>query len=1085
MTISPETIIAKLYVDTGVGFNSKQVLSYYTVLGNEKRVEFDLTQYNGINSLKFNPLNDYCVVHINNIIMVREDSTSYVFENTYSNAVHQEGKEYIFSTQDPHIYFNIFDEKIRKVIVELEYIAIGKEALGYLGKAHIRTLEETEFRKNRQIKKIHYQRQEIRLKDDTLRLIKREIHRLKAELDDKTFAYESLLDSRAWKIVEQMRAFKRELKSAFYYLRYHHSYKAIQTSGLFDRDFYLKKQIDLRHANVDLLFHYIRFGAREGRNPHPLFDSVYYLRQHPSLRASDTNPLMHYLEKGAGEGRDPHPLFDSAYYKKQAQELDASKINPLVHYLETGAREGRKPHPLFDAAYYTSQFSELPFSDINPLMHYLETGAGEGKDPHPLFDTDFYMRQYPNTAASQVNPLVHYLTVGCKEGKDPHPLFDSAFYLAKNPKGPPGAYSIAHYLLTGANERKDPHPLFDAAYYLSRYSDVAASGMNPLIHYIEFGAGEKRNPHPLFDTKYYLEQNRDAAESGKNPLVHYIQTGILKKRPPNPRIDRFRCKPTISLITPVYNVEEMYLHRALESVLSQIYPNWQLCLVDDGSTKAHIKPILKYYAERDQRIKVKFLKENKGISVASNAAASLATGEYIGFLDHDDVLTVDALFETTYFINRDEPDLLYSDERVIDADGIYLDTIFKPDFSPDLLYAHNYITHFLVTKRSLFHEIGGFSNAREGAQDYDLILRLTEKTKKITHIPKPLYDWRSIASSTSADPQVKLYADDAGQAALQDAMDRKKIDATVLKANQRFFYRVQRKITGSPRISIVIPFCDKSDYLKNCIIAILEKSSYQNFEILGINNNSQDDETSDVISELTERDGRIRFIDFQSPFNYSKLNNFAVSMAQGEHVVLMNNDITITNADWAECLLEHSQREEVGAVGAKLYYPDGSIQHAGIIIGIAGFAGHSHKHFPHRHPGYYNRLMCVQNVSAVSGALLMVKKRYYEEAGGLDEIHFSVALSDVDFCLRLREKGYLNIFTPYSEAIHFESASRGYEEDPERKIRFSKEIEYFQKKWRAVLEKGDPYYNPNLTLDREDFSQKNEIDQPLPGDEGV
>ena len=1098
-----------LYLDTGSGYNEKQVLKK-TIVGEEKRLEFDLSHYSIIKSLRFNPLNNFCVVQINRIIIVRANKTSYEFENYYNNAVYYEKRDYIFTTKEPHIYLNIFDEKIQKVIIKLRYIAIGKEILGYFGEAHARMIKDSEHKTHRQIRQIHEQQIEIHNKNEELRYTKKTVHALRKQLADMTFIHNTLLQSRAWKVVESLQKLKSNLKSALYYCLYYHQYRVINASGLFDKTFYLKKQLDLHHFRLSFLFHYIRFGSKERRNPHPLFDSAYYVSQYPGLETPGINPLIHYIEVGAKAGKDPHPLFDSAYYLTQSPELDRSVVNPLIHYMEVGVREGKDPHPLFDAAYYVSQYPDLKASEINPLIHYMEVGVREGKDPHPLFDVAYYINQYPELETSNINPLLHYIETGAKEGKDPHPLFDSAYYLnqspeltasginplihyidvgareqrdphplfdsafyfALNPKGEPGTYSAAHYVLIGAAEQKDPHPLFDSKYYINRYSDIAASGMNPLIHYIQSGADEKRNPHPLFDSRYYSEQNPYVEESGINPLVHYVQTGFSERRNPNPQIDRFSRQPTISIVTPVYNIEGVFLHKTIQSVLNQIYQNWELCLVDDGSTQPHIKPILQSYAEKDKRIKLKFLKQNNGIAQASNEGAFLATGEYIGFLDHDDVLTRDALFETVGAINKHDPDMLYSDECVIDEDGRYLDTVFKPDFSPDLLFSHNYITHFLLMRKSLFKEIGGFSSKYEGAQDYDLILRTTEKSKKITHIPKTLYHWRSVSTSTSADPQAKLYADDAGTMALQDAMDRKKIDGIVLKTNQRFFYRVKRNIFGCPLISIVIPFKDKSDYLKKCITSILEKSNYQNFEIICINNNSEESETFRVIEDLSETDKRIRFIDYNGPFSYSKINNYGVGFSDGEQIILLNNDIEIINADWIECLLEHSQRKEVGAVGAKLYYPDGSIQHAGIIIGIAGFAGHSHKHYPQDDKGHYNRLMCIQNISAVSGALLMVKKKLYKEMGGLDEINLAVALNDVDFCLRLSEIGYLNIFTPYCEAIHHESTSRGYEEDPEKKIRFSKEIKYFQKKWGRLLDNGDPYYNPNLTLEREDFSQK-------------
>jgi len=528
--------------------------------------------------------------------------------------------------------------------------------------------------------------------------------------------------------------------------------------------------------------------------------------------------------------------------------------------------------------------------------------------------------------------------------------------------------------------------------------------------------------------------------------------------------------PKISLIMPVYDIDKKWLLKAIESVINQVYENWELCIVDDASTKNHIKPILEEFSEKDERIKVAYLNDNLGIAGASNKALAMTTGEFIGLLDHDDELTQDALFETVKAINKNCAELIYSDEAIIDDNQNPVSIHFKPDFSPDLLFSHNYITHFLVVKKSLFSGGSGFFPRFDGAQDYDLLLRLTEKTDKIYHIPKVLYYWRSISSSTSFDPEEKTYADGAGKKALQEALERRKIKGDVWETGKKNFYRVKRYVNDQPLISIIIPFKDKSEYLKKCVESILDKSTYQRFEIIGINNISTKKETVSVMRTLTKADNRIHFHDYQIPFNFSKICNHAVTLAKGEHIVLMNNDIEIITLDWIESLLEHSQRKEIGAVGAKLYYSDDTIQHAGVILGIGGFAGHSHRHLGRDESGYHNRLMITQNLSAVTGALLMVEKQKYTEVQGFDEVNFQISLNDVDFCLKLREEGYLNVFTPFCEAYHHESISRGYEDTPEKKKRFHKEILSFQNKWQHVLQKGDPYYNPNLTLDRENFS---------------
>lgn len=688
---------------------------------------------------------------------------------------------------------------------------------------------------------------------------------------------------------------------------------------------------------------------------------------------------------------------------------------------------------LFDAGYYRKQIQDQNYRDVSLLSHYFKKGAPSGKNPHPLFNTLYYLDQSPDIEMSGIEPFSHYLGAGFTENRDPNPFFDSSYYLTENP-------------------------------------DVADAGMNPLVHYVQSGAKEGRNPGPFFETEFYLKNNPVIKNTGTNPLVHYLETGVRKGNSPSSLFEKLAYKPKVSIITPVYNVDEKYLHKCIRSVLNQVYSHWELCLIDDGSTQSHIKPILEAYSDRDLRINVTFLNENQGIAAASNTGISVATGDFLGFLDHDDELSKDALYEVVKKLNRVDADIIYSDEDVISREGRCLSAVFKPDFSPDLLFSYNYITHFLVVRRKLVEAVDGFSSALEGAQDYDLILKLTDKTKKIVHIPKILYHWRSIAASTSADPNSKSYAHASGQAALESALNRKKIKADVLPTDKLFYYHVKRRLAHHPLVSIIIPFRDEPEHLKKCIDAILVRSTYRNFEIIGINNDSREPETIELISNMEKKDHRVRFHGFSGPFNYSKVNNYGVCLANGEHVTLMNNDVEIENSDWIESLLEHSQRDDVGAVGAKLYYPNNTIQHAGIIIGIRGFAGHSHKNYPREDRGYYSRLVCVQNVSAVTGALMMVKKRLYEELGGLDEDHLAISLNDVDFCLRLRKRGYLNIFTPFCEAIHYESVSRGYEGSPDKKQRFSREIHNFQRKWKALLELGDPYYNPNLTLNREDFS---------------
>jgi GT2 family glycosyltransferase len=531
----------------------------------------------------------------------------------------------------------------------------------------------------------------------------------------------------------------------------------------------------------------------------------------------------------------------------------------------------------------------------------------------------------------------------------------------------------------------------------------------------------------------------------------------------------FEKKPLLSIIMPVYNVDPQWLEKAIASVQDQWYPHWELCIVDDKSTNTKTVEFLQNID--DPRIKIAFSDTNKNIAGASNDAVKMAEGEYILLLDNDDELTPDALFEMVRQINESDADFIYSDEDFIDTEGRCVNPHYKPDFSPDLLLSHNYITHLSCFKKALFESVGGFDERFSGSQDYDLFLKMSEKAQSIKHIPKVLYHWRMIEGSTSANSKAKPEALEISKRVLEETLHRRGIDGWVENGNIDHYFRVRYVIKDAPLVSIIIPFKDKPELLEMCVHSLLEKTTYQNYEIIGISNNSQEEETFALMKALEQKDNRVRFYEYNVEFNYAQINNYAVEhYAKGEHVLLLNNDIEVIHGDWLEAMLEHSQRKEIGCVGAKLYYPNDTVQHAGIIIGLGGYAGHSHKMAPRESQGYFNRLQAIQNVSAVTGACLMVKKEIYEAVDGMDAVKFKVAYNDVDFCLRVMEKGYYNLFTPYAELYHHESISRGYETTPEKLARFQTEKDALYARHKKILENGDPFYNPNLTHDKEDFS---------------
>ncbi|NKB76367.1 MAG: glycosyltransferase [Gammaproteobacteria bacterium] len=543
-------------------------------------------------------------------------------------------------------------------------------------------------------------------------------------------------------------------------------------------------------------------------------------------------------------------------------------------------------------------------------------------------------------------------------------------------------------------------------------------------------------------------------------------------------IDNLEVKPVFSILVPVYNVDQKWLIQMVESVRNQHYPHWQLCLVDDCSTEPGLKPLLQHLTETDSKISVSFNEINSGIAISSNNALELAVGNYIALVDHDDTLTEDALLQNALAINQ-HPDveLFYSDEDKVSLQGKYQTPFFKPDFSLDLLRSQNYIGHFVVVKKSAIDDMEGFNSGLDGAQDYDLVLRLSERNKPIVHIPKTLYHWREIPGSTATAFSAKSYAWEAGEKALQQHFNRLNIAAKVHPGKYPGSYVPRYAISGTPLVSIIIPFKDQAKLLDKCLTSLFEHTQWSNLEIIAIDNNSERPETRQMIGQWKKKNRPIHFITYPQPFNFSQVCNHGVEHATGDFIVLMNNDIEITAENWLELLLEHAQRDDIGAVGAKLFYPNQTIQHAGIIVGIDKGAGHAFKHFPDTHTGYFLRHHLIHNVSAVTAALLMVKKDRLLQAGGLDEA-FGIAYNDVNLCLCLSQNGYRNLITPECTAIHHESVTRGYDIDTVKQARHDKEKKLLQSRWPQFFDQGDPFYNSNLTLRREDYSLDTSLELP-------
>lgn len=558
---------------------------------------------------------------------------------------------------------------------------------------------------------------------------------------------------------------------------------------------------------------------------------------------------------------------------------------------------------------------------------------------------------------------------------------------------------------------------------------------------------------------------------------------ILSLEQQKEEMSAWDSRPVISVLLPTYNTPEVLLRECIDSVLGQTYPYWQLCIADDASTLPEVRAVIEEYALADSRICFTQRKHNGHISECSNSALELASGEFVALLDHDDCLPAHALFEVVKAIKaHPQAQIIYSDEDKLDLQGRRCNPFFKPDWSPDLLYSQNYMTHLLVYRHQLLREVGGFRKGYEGSQDYDLLLRciasLPEATQKnILHIPKVLYHWRMTEQSTAMGHERKDYATPAALRALQDFMDQCHPGADV-EVVQPGIYRTRWPLpTMEPLVSLIIPTRDGLDELRTCIESIWEKTTYSNFEILVVDNQSTCLDTLAYIRELeinAKYKGRVRVLKYNHPFNYSAINNFAAAHASGDILGLINNDVEVIDGGWLSEMISHALRSEIGCVGAKLYYPDGSLQHAGVVLGIGGVAGHSHKYFPGNSEGYFGRLRTQHNVSAVTGAALIVRKAVFDKVGGLDEERLTVAFNDVDFCLKVRQAGYRNLWTPFAGLYHHESKTRGAENTPEKAARFAAECNVMMERWGNYL-KNDCFYNKNLTLVAEDYSLSNFI----------
>ena len=662
------------------------------------------------------------------------------------------------------------------------------------------------------------------------------------------------------------------------------------------------------------------------------------------------------------------------------------------------------------------------------------------------------------------------------------------------------AYNIQRVLREDVNQIYQTEPAIEAGFVVTlegiKQKKVLPFHFQSSAHVItvDFPLNKKYPVIPGTEdkvTRLWIKDKKGFKYMAKNGISHTIQRAKIEKLRnqasyPNwlarnevldieamtQEIATFHYQPKISIAMPVYNVEEKWLRLCIDSILNQVYTNWELCMADDASTDPNVKKILTEYQQLDERIRVVFREQNGHISEATNSALAIATGEFVALLDNDDELAINAFYEVVKVLNENpELDLIYSDEDKIDMDGNRSDPAFKPDWSPDLLLGTNYISHLGVYRRSILEEIGGFLKGYEGSQDYDLVLRFTEKTTKerIKHIPKVLYYWRMLPTSTAVDQGSKGYAFEAGLRAVQDALVRRGINGHATHGAANGLYDVYYDIESEKLVSIIIPTKNGYKDVQRCVSSIIEKTTYQNYEIIMADNGSTDPKMHELYAEFEQQlPGRFFVESIDIPFNFSTINNRAAKKAHGEYLLFLNNDTEVITENWLTLMVSFAQQERIGCVGAKLLYPNNTVQHAGVILGLGGVAGHGHYGYPHGDLGYFGRLAINVNYSAVTAACLLMKKADFDAVGGFEEA-FTVAFNDVDLCLKVQALGRDNVWLHEAELYHFESQTRGYDDKGKKKKRFEQEKVMMEEKWGPLIE-NDPFYNPNLTRDIPNFS---------------
>ena len=794
-------------------------------------------------------------------------------------------------------------------------------------------------------------------------------------------------------------------------------YRRIKRSGLFDARSYAAQYGDIDAAIIDPLAHYLAAGWQGGRNPNPLFDTNAYRQTYPEVGGG--HPLLHYLETGWLQGCNPVPLFDSAYYLRQYGDALQPGQTPLAHYLKNW-RQGFNPNPLFDSAYYCKLFPHVLAADTPPLADYIHGPERRHISTSSLFDMDYYLEANPVVRREWLFPVLHYLKHGNEQA------------------------------FKGGQEKYKPNPLLDLGFYRSQYLDETTPFIEAFHHFAKSGLSARHRPHALFDPLFYQEAYGDELEADEPPFLHYLRAGQRQGYYSCRELAQFEHKPLISIVTPVYNTDAHLLRCCVQSVLRQFYPHWELCLVDDGSPVAHVSQVLAEFAATDSRIRVAKLERNQGIAAATNAAAALATGQFLAFLDHDDELPPEALYHVVQALQDEDVEVVYSDEDLVDLENQCTGIFRKPQFNRELLLNHNYITHFFVVRKKLFEQCGGLRSEYDGAQDYDQALKLTERAKKTVHIPKVLYHWRAHATSTSINHEQKHYADEAGRKALQAALDRRGIAGQAECTELRFFYRSRRAIVGKPTIAVV---CDPGFTGWEALTSESRlPDSWQVTEVL-------------VRGEAPSRPlaGSVRCLDPVAGESAVAWRNRALAEATAEYVCFLCAGLRLETTGWLEPLLEYGQHPDTGLVGGLVSEEgDPASQHRGSLPDVDNNSWRYFASYVRDVSVQHNGIHCPQNTLAVHHGLCLLRHEHGLADNLYDTAYHHLEIAQLDLCFRLHTQGLGNVFLPYARAT---MQLRHILRHGEDEITGPHDRQLFQQRWQELLRAGDPYHNPQLLVD--------------------